>query len=199
MLSDQDIFHRYQIKSNEFKKKADISLIGHSLFDMWGDLPNGTPTLANQSVANLGISGVSTRQYLDVIIKPKLITHLGKHIFLFLGVNDICKEKEYSPAKVMEWLNQILDHLHAISPHSHYYLLEATPVNAISTVTNTQINTLNTYLKANCPENVTYIETQSVFSNSDHELNLALCTDGLHFNQEGYQVLANLLEKYLQQ
>ncbi|WP_101774379.1 SGNH/GDSL hydrolase family protein [Pasteurella oralis] len=199
MLSDQDIFQRYQTKASEFTKQADISLIGHSLFDMWGDLPTGTPTLANQTVANLGISGVSARQYLDVIVKAKHIAHLGKHVFLFLGVNDICKEKDYSPAKVMEWLNQILAHLYLIAPHSHYYLLEATPVNNIATVTNAQINKLNAYLKAHCPANVTYIETQQAFRNSEHKLDLTLCTDGLHFNQKGYQVLTELLEKYLQQ
>ncbi|STY59027.1 Uncharacterised protein [Mannheimia haemolytica] len=35
MLTDQDIFNRYQTKKSEFEKQADISLIGHSLFDMW--------------------------------------------------------------------------------------------------------------------------------------------------------------------
>ncbi|AKD38812.1 hypothetical protein I926_07480 [Pasteurella multocida subsp. multocida OH4807] len=197
MLSDQDIFHRYQSKVHEFSKKADITLIGHSLFDMWDDLPTGTPTLSGKTVANLGLSGVSTRQYLDVIIKPQRIQHIGESVFLFLGVNDICKEPDYSPSQVMAWLSQILQHLHTRSPHSQYYLLEATPVNHISTVNNAQINILNRYLKTHCPVYVTYIETLLHFCNPAGELDLALCTDGLHFNAEGYQVLKTLLETYL--
>ena len=104
MLSDQDILNRYLAKRAEFEKTADITLIGHSLFDMWGDLPDGTPSLAGKSVANLGISGVSTRQYLDVVVRPGYIQHLGQTVFLFLGVNDIVKETDYSPMQVMSWL-----------------------------------------------------------------------------------------------
>ncbi|MGY4676521.1 SGNH/GDSL hydrolase family protein [Pasteurella sp. P03HT] len=197
MLSDQDIFYRYQTKVKEFSKKANITLIGHSLFDMWDELPAGTPTLSGKTVANLGLSGVSTRQYLDVIIKPQRIQHIGESVFLFLGVNDICKEPDYSPAQVMVWLNQILQHLRAQSPNSHYYLLGATPVNHISTVNNAQINELNGHLKTHCPADVTYIDTMQSFCNPAGELDLALCTDGLHFNAEGYQVLKALLEKHL--
>ncbi|MGC6405456.1 SGNH/GDSL hydrolase family protein [Bisgaard Taxon 45] len=197
MLSDQAIYRRYQIKMAEFAKPADISLIGHSLFDMWGDLPTGTPKLAGKSVANLGLSGVSTRQYLDVIVKPKRIQQLGQSVFLFLGVNDICKEKAYSPAQVMRWLNEIITYLRSISPTSHYFLLEATPVNQIHTVTNAQIRTLNAYLKQHCPPEVVYVETQKDFCDAKGELHLSLCTDGLHFNAQGYQVLKTLLEHYI--
>ncbi|HEA3312203.1 TPA: SGNH/GDSL hydrolase family protein [Pasteurella multocida] len=195
MLSDQDIYQRYQSKMAEFSKPTNISLIGHSLFDMWDEQVAGTPQLAGQTVANLGLSGVSTRQYLDVIVKPKRIQQVGQSVFLFLGVNDICKEETYSPAQVMRWLNDILTHLHTISPMSHYFLLEATPVNQINTVTNAQIHTLNTYLKQHCPSDVTYVETQKYFCDPKGELDLRLCTDGLHFNEQGYQVLKAILEQ----
>ncbi|XWY19378.1 SGNH/GDSL hydrolase family protein [Bisgaard Taxon 45] len=197
MLSDQAIYRRYQIKMAEFAKPADISLIGHSLFDMWSNLPTGTPQLAGKNVANLGLSGVSTRQYLDVIVKPQRIQQLGKFVFLFLGVNDICKEEAYSPAQVMRWLNEIITYLRSLSPTSHYFLLEATPVNQINTVTNAQIHPLNTYLKQHCPSDVTYVETQKAFCDPQGELDLRLCTDGLHFNAQGYQVLKTLLEHYI--
>ncbi|HDX1178629.1 TPA: acylneuraminate cytidylyltransferase [Pasteurella multocida] len=195
MLSDQDIYHRYQSKMAEFSKPADISLIGHSLFDMWSNLPTGTPQLAGKSVANLGLSGVSTRQYLDVIVKPQRIQQVGKFVFLFLGVNDICKEETYSPAQVMRWLNEIITYLRSLSPTSHYFLLEATPVNQINTVTNAQIHTLNAYLKQHCPSNVIYVETQKYFCDPKGELDLCLCTDGLHFNEQGYHVLKTVLEQ----
>ena len=143
MLSDQDILNRYLAKRAEFEKTADITLIGHSLFDMWGDLPDGTPSLAGKSVANLGISGVSTRQYLDVVVRPGYIQHLGQTVFLFLGVNDIVKEPDYSPMQVMSWLEEILRRLQKVAPNSRYFLLEATPVNNIPTVDNPEIHQLN--------------------------------------------------------
>ncbi len=197
MLTDEDIFNRYETKKAEFSKQADVSLIGHSLFDMWGDLPDGTPTLAGKSVANLGISGVSTRQYLDVIAKPHRLTSLGQTIFLFLGVNDITKEPDYSPQQVLDWLNEIIALLKVQAPNARYFLLEATPVNNISTVTNAQIIELNDFLRSHCPADLTFVETQYAFRDEEGKLQSALCTDGLHFSPQGYQVLKNILEAQL--
>ena len=193
MLSDQDILNRYLAKRTEFEKTADITLIGHSLFDMWGDLPDGTPSLAGKSVANLGISGVSTRQYLDVVVRPGYIQHLGQTVFLFLGVNDIVKEPDYSPMQVMSWLEEILRRLQKVAPNSRYFLLEATPVNNIPTVDNPEIHQLNAYLQEHCPAGLTFVPTQSFFMNKEGKLDLELCTDGLHFNQRGYERLTQIL------
>ena len=193
MLSDQDILNRYLAKRAEFEKTADITLIGHSLFDMWGDLPDGTPSLAGKSVANLGISGVSTRQYLDVVVRPGYIQHLGQTVFLFLGVNDIVKEPDYSPMQVMSWLEEILRRLQKAAPNSRYFLLEATPVNNIPTVDNPEIHQLNAYLQEHCPAGLTFVPTQSFFMNKEGKLDLELCTDGLHFNPRGYERLTQIL------
>ena len=193
MLSDQDILNRYLAKRAEFEKTADITLIGHSLFDMWGDLPDGTPSLAGKSVANLGISGVSARQYLDVVVRPGYIQHLGQTVFLFLGVNDIVKETDYSPMQVMSWLEEILRRLQKVAPNSRYFLLEATPVNNIPTVDNPEIHQLNAYLQEHCPAGLTFVPTQSFFMNKEGKLDLELCTDGLHFNPRGYERLTQIL------
>lgn len=197
MLTDQDIFNRYQTKVAEFEKQADISLIGHSLFDMWEDMENGTPSLMGKSVANLGLSGTSTRQYLDVIIKPKHIQHVGKYVFIFLGVNDIVKEPDYSPKQVMDWIEEIVASLRAISPDSHYFLLEATPVNNIATTDNPAIQELNRYFEANIPTTLTYVRTWESFVNNEGKLDLNLCHDGLHFTQAGYDCLEKILTSHL--
>lgn len=197
MLTDQDILHRYQAKQAEFTKQADISLIGHSLFDMWGDLPSGTPHLAGKTVANLGISGVSARQYLEVIAREGRITQLGSDVFLFLGVNDIAKEPDYSPQQALDWILQIIRHCRHIAPHARYYLLEATPVNQINTVENAQILAMNAYFKQHCPADIVFIPTWDQFKNAQNELDLALCHDGLHFTPAGYEVLRGILEAYL--
>lgn len=193
MLSDQDILNRYLAKRAEFEKTADITLIGHSLFDMWDDLLGGTPSLAGKSVANLGISGVSTRQYLDVVVRAGYIQHLGQTVFVFLGVNDIVKEPDYSPMQVMSWLEEILRRLQKVAPNSRYFLLEATPVNNIPTVDNPEIHQLNAYLQEHCPAGLIFVPTQSFFMNKEGKLDLELCTDGLHFNQRGYERLTQIL------
>ncbi|WGE31619.1 SGNH/GDSL hydrolase family protein [Actinobacillus genomosp. 2] len=197
MLSDEDIFLRYQAKSQEFQRVTEVSLLGHSLFDMWNDWQNEI-TFNGKSVANLGISGVSTRQYLDVIAKPQRITSLGQKVFLFLGVNDIVKEPDYSPAQVLHWLLQIIEQIQPLAmPNTHYFLLEATPVRHINTVTNSQIQQLNAYFSEHCPANLTFVKTFEAFADSEGNLNAAFTTDGLHFNLQGYAILRRLLEAYV--
>ena len=197
MLTDQDIYSRYVEKKAEFEKAAPITLIGHSLFDMWQNIEPEC-RLKGKAVANLGISGVSTRQYLDVIAKEKRIAHLGKTVFIFLGVNDIVKEPDYSPAKVLDWILQILTEIRPLAaPQTHYFLLEATPVNQISTVTNAQIIHLNTYLREHCPEMMTFVPTYQAFLDENGNLDATLSIDGLHFNAPGYAQLTKILENYL--
>ncbi|STY59026.1 Uncharacterised protein [Mannheimia haemolytica] len=96
-------------------------------------MENGTPNLAGKTVANLGLSGTSTRQYLDVITRQERIQHVGDNVFIFLGVNDIVKEPDYSPKQVLEWIGEIVDSLRKINPNANFFLLEATPVNNITT------------------------------------------------------------------
>lgn len=198
MLNDDDIYRRYLSKQNEFEKNAEISLIGHSLFDMWSDEPEGIPLLAGKTVANMGISGVSTRQYLDVIVKPGHIKTLGKQVFIFLGVNDIVKEADYSPSQVLSQIVEIQRRLQQISPVSCYFLLETTPVNMLcGTVDNPTIDLLNQYLQENAPEDLIFIPTKYAFADENGALARNLTYDGLHFSAEGYAILKALIERQL--
>ena len=197
MLTDQDIFNRYQTKQSEFEKRANVTLIGHSLFDMWEGFEKSL-MLRGQSVANLGLSGTSTRQYLDVIAKPKHIQHLGKTVFIFLGVNDIVKEPDYSPQQVLDWISQIIQETEPLAePNTRYFLLEATPVNRIKTVTNAEIQVMNAYFKVHCPASLTVISTYEKFLDNEGTLDRSLTVDGLHYNEKGYAILREILETYL--
>ena len=197
MLTDQDIFNRYQTKQIEFEKRANVTLMGHSLFDMWEGVEK-TLTLKGQSVANLGLSGTSTRQYLDVIAKPQHIQHLGKTVFIFLGVNDIVKEPDYSPQQVLDWISQIIQETQPLAEfNTRYFLLEATPVNRIETVTNAEIQAMNAYFNAHCPAPLVFIPTYDKFLDNEGNLDRSLTVDGLHYNEKGYAILREILETYL--
>ena len=197
MLTDQDIFNRYQTKQIEFEKRANVTLMGHSLFDMWEGFEK-TLTLKGQSVANLGLSGTSTRLYLDVIAKPQHIQHLGKTVFIFLGVNDIVKEPDYSPQQVLDWISQIIQETQPLAEfNTRYFLLEATPVNRIETVTNAEIQAMNAYFNAHCPAPLVFIPTYDKFLDNEGNLDRSLTVDGLHYNEKGYASLREILEAYL--
>ena len=197
MLTDQDIFNRYQTKQIEFEKRANVTLMGHSLFYMWEGFEK-TLTLKGHSVANLGLSGTSTRQYLDVIAKPQHIQHLGKTVFIFLGVNDIVKEPDYSPQQVLDWISQIIQETQPLAGfNTRYFLLEVTPVNRIETVTNAEIQAMNAYFNAHCPAPLVFIPTYDKFLDNEGNLDRSLTVDGLHYNKKGYAILRAILEAYL--
>lgn len=164
---------------------------------MRDDLATGTTSLSGKTIANLDLSGVSARQYLEVIINAQLITQLGEEVFIFLGVNDIVKEPNYSPEQVLTWIIKIVEACKTLSPHSRYYLLENTPVNHIKSTNNQAIKCLNDYFENNCPKDMVYLKTWDRFSNHADELDLTLGTDGLHFSEKGYQVLQSLLEAHI--
>lgn len=197
MLSDQDIFNRYIEKKSEFEKRAPVSLLGHSLFDMWGDYEPSLH-LKNLPVANLGLSGTSTRQYLDVIASPQHIEHLGDAVFFFLGVNDIVKEPDYSPQQVLDWSVRIMQCIREKgSLSTRYFFLEATPVNNRGNVTNKEIQAMNAYFKKHCPADLIFVPTYDKFLNEKGNLRIEFTIDGLHFNEAGYAVLREILEGYL--
>lgn len=197
MLTDQQMYQRYLAKQEEFDKQADISLIGHSLFDMWSDLPTYSGLLKNKTMANLGVSGISTYQYLEILVRKERIKYLGKTVFIFLGVNDIVKEIDYSTKQLMDWLIEIFQYLQTISPMSDYYLLGVTPLAEKQSISNTQIRALNDYLKEYCPIGLHFIETYDAFADEKQNLHAELHTDGLHFSAKGYEVLSNLLERFI--
>ena len=82
-------------------------------------------------------------------------------------------------------------------PNTRYFLLEATPVNHIETVANTDIQAMNTYFKAHCPAPLTFIPTYEKFLDNEGNLDRCLTIDGLHYNEKGYVILREILETYL--
>ena len=80
----QNIENRINEKLANFKLKRDIALIGHSLFDNWN-----IEKFKNYSVNNLGIRGISTIQYQELILNRHLIQDLPNYVFIILGTNEI--------------------------------------------------------------------------------------------------------------
>ena len=198
MITTQDILAQICQREAEFEKTAEISLLGHSLFDLWQHTEDYSHHFAGKILANLGFSAITARQYLDWIVESGKITQLGKKVFIFLGVNDIVREPDYSPQEVANWLEILVQKLKEIAPHSQYFLLEATPVRWRDNLDNQPIQQLNRYLKSHCPIGVTWIETYTAFCDENGLLAQELTTDGLHFSAQGYALLARLLQPYWQ-
>ena len=80
------IKNRIQQKNDLFNEVKDITLIGNSLFDNWK-----IEKLNNNTVVNLGIAGISTKQYQEYILDKNKIKHIANRIIIMTGTNDIKK------------------------------------------------------------------------------------------------------------
>lgn len=183
-----NIKNRIVEKKELFKEVKDLTLIGHSLLDNWN-----IQEFKGYSVNNLGIRGINTKQYNDFIFKENLIKGLGKYIFLMCGTNDIVVngwKKEDS----LHWIEETLNFIKNINSESKVFFLEVPKVISRVDRNNKVIEELNNYLYEGLKGKVEYIklkELEDKFGN----LNLDYTCDGLHFNENGYTKLYEILEK----
>lgn len=177
-------------KKENFNQTKAISLIGHSILDYWN-----IEEINHQAVNNLAIAGISTKQYIELILDKGLIKTLGDKAILMFGTNDIVYDG-WSNEQILADIQQVINRLKAIKKDITLYFLEITPVALRVDRNNAVIRTLNQYLKAHLKD-VKWISLDRQFSDQYGKLNLDYTQDGLHLNEQGYQLLKNIVESEL--
>ncbi|WGE89084.1 cytidylyltransferase domain-containing protein [Actinobacillus arthritidis] len=185
------IKQRITDKTILFNQAKPITLIGHSILDQWD-----IQTLRGLEVNNLGISGITTQQYLSLILNQPLIQQLGEKVILMLGTNDIVYP-DWSKEEIAHNIQSVIQKLRHINPTVEIYFLEITPTALRVDRNNTEIKTLNVYLKQYL-QDVIWVDLAEQFSDKYQKLNLEYSDDGLHFNVKGYEKLTAILEQKIQ-
>lgn len=185
------IKERIKEKKLDFKQVKPVTLIGHSIFDYWE-----ISKLNGYEVNNLGIAGISTKEYIDLILKKDLIKVLGKKIILFSGTNDMVIEG-WKKEDTLNWINETIAILKSIKKDIEIYLIEVPRVLSRMDRANKIIIELNNYLKDNLSNNIKFIELGQDFQDKFGNLKIEFTNDGLHFNENGYKKLKEIVEKEL--
>ena len=183
------IKNRVEQKNNLFSKKCDITLIGNSLFDNWK-----IEKLNNNLVANLGIAGISTKQYQEYILNENKIKHIANKTVIMTGTNDII-DKSLNFEDILNNINKLIESLLKINKNTKIYFIEIPSVAFRMDRNKEEIFKLNEYLKNNLDESIKYIEVNKYMTDDFKNLKLEYTYDGLHFNEEGYKILEKILEK----
>lgn len=183
------IKNRIQQKSELFDEKKDITLIGNSLFDNWK-----IEKLNNNSVVNLGIAGISTKQYQEYILDENKIKHIANKTIIMTGTNDIV-DKSLNFEDILNNINKLIESLLKINKNTKIYFIEIPSIAFRMDRNKEEIFKLNKYLKNNLDESIKYIEVNKYMTDDFKNLKLEYTYDGLHFNEEGYKVLEKILEK----
>ena len=183
------IKNRIQQKDELFDEIKDITLIGNSLFDNWK-----IEKLNNNSVANLGIAGISTKQYQEYILNENKIKHIANKTVIMTGTNDIV-DKSLNFEDILNNINKLIESLLKINKNTKIYFIEIPSIAFRMDRNKEEIFKLNEYLKSNLDESIKYIEVNKYMTDDFKNLKLEYTYDGLHFNKEGYKVLEKILEK----
>ena len=186
------IKNRIQQKNDLFNEVKDITLIGNSLFDNWK-----IEKLNNNSVANLGIAGISTKQYQEYILDENKIKYIANKTLIMTGTIDIIDESLNFEA-ILNNINKLIESLLKINKDTKIYFIEIPSIAFRMDRNKEEIFKLNEYLKNNLEKRVKYIEVNKYMTDDFKNLKLEYTYDGLHFNEEGYKILEKILEKEIE-
>ncbi len=184
----KNIENRIEEKKEKFNKVEDITLIGHSIFDNWG-----IEVFQGYKVNNLGIRGINTIQYNNMIFEKELIKNIGKYVFLMAGTNDIVINN-WKKEDTLLWINESIRYIEAMNRNTKIFFLEVPKVISRADRNNKIIEELNTYLKDNLESRIEYISLEKL-EDKFGNLKLEYTYDGLHFNEKGYQKLLEILQE----
>lgn len=184
----KNIENRIEEKKEKFNKVEDIILIGHSIFDNWG-----IEMFQGYKVNNLGIRGINTIQYNNMIFEKELIKNIGKYVFLMAGTNDIVINN-WKKEDTLLWINESIRYIEEMNRNTKIFFLEVPKVISRADRNNKIIEELNTYLKDNLESRIEYISLEKL-EDKFGNLKLEYTYDGLHFNEKGYQKLLEILQE----
>lgn len=184
------IHDRIEEKSPEFRGKHDcktVALIGHSQFDNW-DIDK----LLDYKVLNYGIRGISSFEYFDEIISKGKIDLCSDVYIVMHGTNDIIYN--ISDDEIFGSIMNTIKSIEVSHKYIKIFFLGCAHVNGRLDRDNDRIAEFNSYIKENLPIRVSFISLDEM-NDKWGNLEKKYTTDGLHFSDEGYERLKEIIEE----
>lgn len=179
------------------KVPANYLFLGDSITDFYdldkyyNDLP----------VVNSGISGNTTDDILNDM-KKRAYQYNPSKVFLLIGTNDLIHNK--SNEEIVEKVEKIIEEIKENRSKAEIYLQSIYPVNyklspnMVKNRKNDDIKEINEKLEDYCEDNdITYIDMYDLLKDKDDNFSSEYTKDGLHPNDDGYEVITKKLKKYL--
>lgn len=176
----------------------DIVMLGNSLTENGGDWGK---RLGMEHVINRGISGDKADGVYARL--HQILPGQPKKLFLMIGINDLSHDL---PAdSIADMIAALIGRIQVESPDTHLYLQSLLPINESFgrykrlTGKTDIVPQINTQLKAIAKEKkITYVDLFPHFTEKGSKILRAdLTSDGLHLNEEGYNIWTKVLKKYM--
>jgi len=191
-----------KLKANT-KALKNYLFLGDSITDFY-DLDKYYPNLP---VVNSGINGNTTDDILSNM-KERVYRYNPSKVFILIGTNDIRQNK--SVDEIVANVEKIVKEIRENRSYADIYLESIYPVNRsdankidldmVANRKNSFIKKINVKLKdfADNTKKVTYVNMYDKLLDGD-ELNLDYTKEGLHLNDNGYEVVTKTLKKYMEE
>jgi lysophospholipase L1-like esterase len=187
---------RVALFNNEPVRKEGIIFLGNSIMEFgdWGKLLNDT-TVVNRGIAADNTFGVLDRLE-DVIIRRP------SKLFIEIGINDISQNIPLDV--IVQNISKIVERVRSKSPGTKIYVHSILPTNdnvkneyPDAFNKNAQTDLLNEQLRRKARENkFAYIDLNKELRDANGKLEVKYAEpDGLHLNNQGYQVWVRLLKE----
>lgn len=187
----QSIENQIAAKTAKFDLVEDITLIGHSIMANWT-----IHSLKGLLVNNLGIAGISTLEYQELILDQGKISELGDYVIMTLGTNDIVDES-LSDKQIVDNICHCVTSVKKINPATKILFLEMTAVAFRMDRSNEKIYRLNEKIKERLAPMVTYVPLNEAMTDEFGNLLLDYTVDGLHLSTKGYEKVEEIVGKYI--
>ena len=186
------------------KSERRVVFIGDSIFDSWDD-PKYGGFFPGKPYVDRGISGQTTPQML-IRFRQDVIALQPKVVVILAGTNDIAgntgpmsREAIADNLVSMSELaraNKIRVVLASVMPISDYGKREGKPIIQSERRSPERIKALNEWIKKYAADTkAIYLDYYSALVDDKGFLKNELSADGLHPNQQGYEVMAPLTER----
>ncbi|MCK6614179.1 MAG: GDSL-type esterase/lipase family protein [Ignavibacteriaceae bacterium] len=144
----------------------------------------------NKGVYGDNLEGLISRLHRDVISNnPDLL-------FILIGTNDFALGR--SNAEMMISFKKMIDQLAGSLPDCSIYISSLLPTREIENRPNERIEEINRHLEVLVNEaGFGFLPLHEVFTDESGMLRKEATTDGLHLSKKGYNLWAEVLEKYI--
>ena len=152
-------------------------------------------------VVNSGISGNTTNDILNDM-KARVYNYNPSKVFLLIGTNDLVHD--ISVDDIVSNIEKIISDIKDNRPQAEIYVESVYPVNdnldeeMVDVRNNSDIKDINKQIKKYCDDNdYTYINIYDKLLDDDGNFSEEYTDDGLHPNDNGYEVITEEVKKFL--
>lgn len=149
----------------------------------------------NKNIINSGNSGNLTKDILNNM-KKRVYNYNPSVVFLLIGVNDV--NKDVDPNEIIDNIKKIVMNIKENRSLATIYVESIYPTG--NKERNDIITKVNNEVEKFCKkEKITYIDIYKDLINDDKVIDGKYTKDGLHLNEEGYNLVTKKIEKYIKE